>query len=127
MIKVEYDATVIGFSDLLEVFFHTHDPTTIDCQGSDIGEQYRSIILYQNESQKELAQQFIEKYPKNERAYEAKFMIGFTQAEELKDYDGAEKTFKDFLAQYPSTDLSDDASWMLENMRSGGQPDLGGR
>jgi TolA-binding protein len=72
-------------------------------------------------------EQFLKIFPKNERAYEAKFMIGFTQAEELKDYDGAEKTFKDFLAQYPSTDLSDDASWMLENMRSGGQPDLGGR
>ena len=61
VIKVEYDPIVIGFSDLLEVFFHTHDPTTANRQGNDIGEQYRSIILYQNESQKELAEQFIEK------------------------------------------------------------------
>ena len=68
--------------------------------------------------------QFIQKYPTDERAYEAKFMIGFTQAEELKDYDAAEKEFKDFLAQYPNTDLSDDAKWMVDNMRSGKHPDL---
>jgi TolA-binding protein len=72
-------------------------------------------------------QQFLKSFPKNERAYEAKFMIGFTMAEELKDYDGAEKAFKDFLAQFPNTDLSDDAKWMLDNMRSGAQPDLEGK
>lgn len=71
-------------------------------------------------------EQFIEKYPKNERAYEAKFMIGFTMAEEMKDYDGAEKVFKEFLRDYPTSDLSDDAAWMMENMRSGAQPDLKG-
>jgi peptidyl-prolyl cis-trans isomerase C len=71
-------------------------------------------------------QEFIDKFPKNERAYEAKFMAGFTMAEELKDYDGAEKVFKEFLEKYPSTDLSDDAKWMLENMRSGKHPDLKG-
>lgn len=72
-------------------------------------------------------EQFLKSFPKNERAYEAKFMIGFTLAEELKDYDGAEKAFKGFLAQYPNTDLSDDAQWMLENMRSGAQPDIEGK
>jgi TolA-binding protein len=71
-------------------------------------------------------QQFVDKYPKNERAYEAKFMLGFTMAEELKDYDGAEKIFKEFLEKYPDTDLSDDAKWMIENMRSGKHPDLTG-
>jgi peptidyl-prolyl cis-trans isomerase C len=71
-------------------------------------------------------EQFVEKYSKNERAYEAKFMIGFTMAEELKDYDAAEKVFKEFLRDYPNTDLSDDAKWMIENMRSGAQPDLKG-
>jgi peptidyl-prolyl cis-trans isomerase C len=71
-------------------------------------------------------EQFLKAFPKNERAYEAKFMIGFTMAEEMKDYDGAEKVFKEFLAQYPENDLSDDAQWMLENMRSGAQPDLQG-
>ena len=71
-------------------------------------------------------QQFVDKYPKDQRAYEAKFMIGFTMAEELKDYDGAERVFKEFLAEYPNSDLSDDARWMVENMRSGRQPDMKG-
>ena len=55
-------------------------------------------------------EEFIATYPDNERAYEAKFMIGFTLAEDLQDYDEAEKNFKEFLEQYPETDLSDDAS-----------------
>ena len=68
---------------------------------------------------------FIEKYPDDERAYEAKFMIGFTMAEDLKDFDAAEREFEDFLERYPESDLSDDAKWMLENMRSGSEPDFG--
>jgi peptidyl-prolyl cis-trans isomerase C len=71
-------------------------------------------------------EEFLKRFPKNERAYEAKFMIGFTQAEELKDFDKAERTFKEFMADYPATDLSDDAQWMMSNMRSGKQPDLTG-
>ena len=69
-------------------------------------------------------QKFIDTYQDNDRAYEAKFMIGFTLAEDVNDYDAAEKTFKEFLEEYPENDLSDDANWMLENMRSGGQPDF---
>ncbi len=69
--------------------------------------------------------QFTEQFPDDERAYEAKFMIGFTMAEDLHDYDGAEQEFKEFLKQFPETDLSDDAKWMIENMRSGKQPEFG--
>jgi peptidyl-prolyl cis-trans isomerase C len=69
-------------------------------------------------------QRFIEDYPDNERTYEAKFMVGFTLAEEVGDFDRAEQVFNDFLAEFPETDLSDDARWMLENMRSGKQPDF---
>jgi peptidyl-prolyl cis-trans isomerase C len=71
-----------------------------------------------------LYQRFIDTYPDNERAYEAKFMIGFTLAEDLKDYDKAEEAFREFLAEYPDNDLTDDANWMLENMRSGTQPEF---
>lgn len=69
-------------------------------------------------------QKFIEMYPENERTYEAKFMIGFTLAEDIKDYDEAEKSFREFLEEYPANDLTDDANWMLENMRSDKQPDF---
>jgi len=65
VIKIEYDPTVISFNDLLDVFFYTHDPTTPNRQGNDIGEQYRSLILYRNQKQKELAEQFINKLNTN--------------------------------------------------------------
>ncbi len=59
VIKIEYDPSVVGYNDLLDVFFHTHDPTAVDRQGADVGEQYRSIILYASPEQKELAEQYI--------------------------------------------------------------------
>jgi peptidyl-prolyl cis-trans isomerase C len=67
---------------------------------------------------------FVEKFPNDDRAYEARFMIGFTMAEDLRDYDGAEKVFREFLEEYPETDLSDDAQWMIDNMRSGREPEF---
>jgi peptidyl-prolyl cis-trans isomerase C len=73
----------------------------------------------------EYYKQFAEEFPEDERAYEAGFMIGFTLAEDLKDYDRAEEVFRKFLEDFPETDLSDDAQWMIENMRSGAQPDFG--
>jgi len=57
--KIEYDADLISFSDLLTVFFATHDPTTPNRQGNDVGTQYRSIILFSNEEQKGEAEKFI--------------------------------------------------------------------
>ncbi len=57
--KIEFDPSVIKYSDLLNVFFATHDPTTINRQGNDVGEQYRSIIFYLNENQKKAAEDFI--------------------------------------------------------------------
>ena len=52
VVRLEYDPAVIGYRDLLEVFFATHDPTTPDRQGADAGPQYRSIILYEDEGQR---------------------------------------------------------------------------
>lgn len=52
VIQIEYDPDIIPFRKLLEVFFASHDPTTLNRQGNDIGSQYRSIILYTNEVQR---------------------------------------------------------------------------
>jgi peptide-methionine (S)-S-oxide reductase len=52
VIRVTYDPSVITFEDLLTVFFGSHDPTTPDRQGADVGEQYRSIILYQTDEER---------------------------------------------------------------------------
>ncbi len=58
-IKIEYDSSVIAFYDLLTVFFYTHDPTTMDRQGADIGKQYRSVIFYNDEHEKIEVENFI--------------------------------------------------------------------
>lgn len=61
VIKIEFDPAVISYDDILTVFFATHDPTTLNRQGTDVGTQYRSIVLYMSEEQKQKALAFIAK------------------------------------------------------------------
>lgn len=58
VIQITYDPQIITFEELLEVFWKTHDPTTLNRQGNDAGTQYRSVIFYHNESQKILAEKY---------------------------------------------------------------------
>lgn len=58
VIQVVYNPAVISFDELLEVFWKTHDPTTLNRQGADVGTQYRSVIFYHNLSQKQKAEQY---------------------------------------------------------------------
>jgi len=60
VIRLTFDSDKISFQDLLKVFFETHDPTTLNRQGADIGTQYRSIIFYKDESEKEIAEAYIQ-------------------------------------------------------------------
>jgi peptide-methionine (S)-S-oxide reductase len=59
VIRIEYDPAVLTLHDLLSVFFTTHDPTTLNQQGADMGTQYRSIILYTTEEQRQECEKFI--------------------------------------------------------------------
>lgn len=54
--QVTYDPDVISYETLLDVFFRTHDPTTLNRQGADVGTQYRSVIFYHNDEQKRIAE-----------------------------------------------------------------------
>jgi peptide-methionine (S)-S-oxide reductase len=60
VVQVTFDPTVLSFRDLLGVFFTVHDPTTPDRQGADVGTQYRSIVLYHSDEQRETAKQVID-------------------------------------------------------------------
>src|SRR5687767_6194563 len=57
-LQITYDPQKISFDELLEVFWETHDPTTLNRQGADVGTQYRSGIFYHNEEQKETAEKY---------------------------------------------------------------------
>jgi len=56
--QVVYDPSKISYDELLEVFFKTHDPTSLNRQGNDVGTQYRSVIFYHNDEQKRLAEKY---------------------------------------------------------------------
>jgi peptide-methionine (S)-S-oxide reductase len=64
-VQITFDPKVISYADLLEVFWQTHDPTTLNRQGADMGTQYRSVIFYHNEEQKRLAEQYKTKVDKS--------------------------------------------------------------
>ncbi|WP_295653701.1 peptide-methionine (S)-S-oxide reductase MsrA [uncultured Mucilaginibacter sp.] len=61
VIQIEYDADVLSFDELLVVFFKTHNPTTLNRQGNDVGTQYRSAIFYHSDQQKQQAEALIKK------------------------------------------------------------------
>jgi len=56
VVQITFDPAVISFEDILYIFWRTHDPSTVNRQGADVGTQYRSIILYHNEAQRAIAE-----------------------------------------------------------------------
>ena len=55
-IQIEYDPLIIPYNEILKIFWQIHNPTTLNRQGNDIGSQYRSVIFYHNDKQKEIAE-----------------------------------------------------------------------
>ncbi len=97
VIKIEYDPKQISYHELLEVFFATHDPTTPNRQGSDIGEQYRSIIFYTNEEQKQDAEKFI-KDLENQKVFDGSIV---TQIKPFEIFYEAEQYHKNYYLKNP--------------------------
>jgi peptide-methionine (S)-S-oxide reductase len=97
VIKIEYDPSRISYRDLLTVFFATHDPTTLNRQGADVGTQYRSIILGTNEGQVEEAQAFIKEL---NDSHEMGAAI-VTEVVPLTKFHEAESYHKDYYANNP--------------------------
>ncbi|MDP3727331.1 MAG: peptide-methionine (S)-S-oxide reductase MsrA [bacterium] len=96
VIHIEYDPTVIPFSKLLEVFFMAHDPTTVNRQGADVGEQYRSIILWTNEDQKREAELFIAELTAGKKFPEPIV----TEVKALERFWPAEEYHRDYYAKH---------------------------
>lgn len=92
VIRVTYDPAIISYDDLLTVFFGSHDPTTPNRQGADVGTQYRSIILYQNEAQKVAA----EKMSQDIQSSLDDGTRVLTQIEPLKEFYPAEDYHKNY-------------------------------
>ena len=92
-ISVRYDNDKIKLNDLLMIFFNSHDPTTLNRQGNDIGTQYRSGIYWTDIEQKELIEVFIEKL-KNENIFEEKII---TEIKEATVFYEAEENHHDYF------------------------------
>jgi peptide-methionine (S)-S-oxide reductase len=91
-LEITYDPLIISYDDLLTVFFNTHDPTTLNRQGNDVGTEYRSVIFYVDEEQKEKAETLVKelnekKAYKNLVVTEIKPLTEFYEAEDYQhDY-----------------------------------------
>ncbi len=97
VIRVTYDPAVISYEDLLTVFFGSHDPTTPNRQGNDVGPQYRSLILYRSDEEREIAQRTIKDIQatlKGERVV--------TEVVRLRDFYPAEEYHHDYYAKNTS-------------------------
>ena len=98
VIQIEFDPEKISFSQLMEVFFATHDPTTPNQQGNDIGTQYRSVIYFHDENQKTQAVDFIQ------RLNDAQAFAGpvVTEVSSLETFHPAEDYHQDFFRSNPN-------------------------
>ncbi len=98
VIKVDYDPAVISLRQILEIFFATHDPTTLNRQGNDVGTQYRSAICYTNEAQKQVIDDLLREIGQD-KLFGAPVV---TEVEPLKSYWPAEGYHQDYFVNHPN-------------------------
>ena len=95
VVQLSFDPDVISYQEILDLFWKAHDPTTLDRQGADVGTQYRSVILYHNESQREIAE-----------SSKAKIQMQFgdpivTEINALNKFFAAEEYHQDYYEKNP--------------------------
>src|SRR5512139_3736018 len=96
-IQLAFDPRIISYQEILEIFFATHDPTTLNRQGPDVGTQYNSIILYHNEAQKTAALELIAELTK-EQIWDKPIV---TRVVPATTFYKAEAYHKDYYAKHP--------------------------
>ncbi len=97
VIKVELDPTIVSLRNILVIFFASHDPTTMNRQGNDVGPQYRSVIFYSNNKQKEEAEKIIGEI-ENSSSSGGKVV---TEVKVLENYYPAENYHRDYFKRNP--------------------------
>jgi peptide-methionine (S)-S-oxide reductase len=98
-VQLSFDPSVISFKEILEIFFATHDPTTVNRQGPDVGTQYNSVIFYHNEAQKAAALDLINELAKEE--IWANPIV--TKVVPATVFYSAETYHKDYYAKHPES------------------------
>ncbi len=96
--QLTFDPSIISFDELLEVFWKTHDPTTLNRQGNDVGTQYRSVIFYHNEEQKNLSEKYKEELNKS-GAWEKPIV---TEISAYTNFYSAENYHQDYYENNPN-------------------------
>ncbi len=98
VIRITFDPSVITFADLVRVLFVVHDPTTLNRQGNDVGDQYRSVIFYHSEAQKETAKRIKEEF-EQKAIYDSPIV---TLIEPLTNYYPAEQYHQNYYKDNPN-------------------------
>jgi peptide-methionine (S)-S-oxide reductase len=98
-VQLTYDPSIISYKEILEIFFATHDPTTMNRQGPDVGTQYNSIIFYHDEAQKATALSLIEELTK-EGVWDKPIV---TRLLPITTFYKAETYHKDYYAKHPES------------------------
>jgi peptide-methionine (S)-S-oxide reductase len=96
VIQITFDPTVITYKELLEIFYTMHDPTTLNRQGNDVGDEYRSVIFYHSEKQKEIAEKVTKTFAV--KLWGDKIV---TQLEPFKKFWPAGQDQQDFFNKHP--------------------------
>lgn len=99
-VEIEYDSEKIKYEELVKVFFESHDPTTINRQGPDVGTQYRSAIFYTSQEQKKIAENLKEEYQQT-RYKNQKIVTEITQATEFYPAEGYHQQYFDKNGFHP--------------------------
>ncbi|MBS2213721.1 peptide-methionine (S)-S-oxide reductase MsrA [Carboxylicivirga mesophila] len=97
VVQITYNPNQIGFEDLLEVFFATHNPTTLNRQGADVGTQYRSVVFYHTQEQKQITELVIKELEK-EKIFNDPIV---TEVSPFDQFYEAEDYHQDYFANNP--------------------------
>lgn len=98
VVQVTFDPKVLSYHDLLSVFFSIHDPTTLNRQGADVGTQYRSVVFYHNDAQKETAFRVIREL-EEQKLWRKRFV---TEVAPFPAFYPAEEYHRDYFRRNPS-------------------------